>query len=458
MADSKESALLFLQAFTSFSDKSIDGSKKQCSITSASDDLTASGDLLGASTRCPRRIKMTYPTQEVSLLFREEDHFKRLADPTDKNIFHAEAWLPFSEAAKLDKGNANVRSASEKRKPYKDMLATVATSPETFHRKNRGIIYRCERFEFDNKTKTLRVITPVLALPNLEDPDEISVKFGVADGGHTYDVIQQTLAGAAEYAENAEWTEPFVRVHFLAGEKLPIGELEQVVEALNTSSQVQQYSMDEYQNKFEDLKKALTAGGFDISLIGFRENEEKEWEVREIIQRLACFLKDRWKMTQPSSMYKSKGKALDLFTNDSTRNEFERLYDVVVDLITLPEFIQSEFSRGDLLKNHRFGNLRSVKKLKHPSTRPGTNFVTEHEMDLAAALPLAAAFRDLLVLDGERYKWKTDYKKVFRLAAPELYKLLVAKSRSIPSLTALGSDSEFWTQASNIVLRIQNEV
>lgn len=47
-----------------------------------------------------------------------------------------------------------------------------------------------------------------------------------------------------------------------------------------------------------------------------RENEDKEWDIREIIQRMACFLKDRWRSTQPASMYKSKGKALDLFTND----------------------------------------------------------------------------------------------------------------------------------------------
>jgi hypothetical protein len=401
---------------------------------------------------------MTYPTQEVTLLLRDIDHAKRLKDPTDQNIFHFEAWLPFSEAAKLDKGNANVRSASERRKPYKDMLETVAKSPETFHRKNRGIIYRCERFEWDNAAKTLVVTTPVLSPSIPEDADEIVVKYGVADGGHTYDVIQQTLRDSDELSSAPDWKEPFVRVHFLAGEKLPQGELEQVVEALNTSSQVQQYTMDEYQNKFDDLKQALTDRGFDVSLIGFRENDEKEWDVREVIQRLACFLKDRWKTTQPSSMYKSKGKALELFTAETTHEEFIKLFDVLVDLITLPEFIQAEFSRGDLLKNSRFGGLKAVKKLKHVRSRPGTEYLTEHEMDLAAALPIAAAFRELLTLEGDRYKWRVDYKVVFRQAAPELYKALVAKSRAIPSLTALGSDSEYWTQASNIILRTQYEV
>ncbi len=48
-----------------------------------------------------------------------------------------------------------------------------------------------------------------------------------------------------------------MRVHFLAGQAFESGELEQLVEALNTSSQVQQFTLDEYQNKFDELKDAL---------------------------------------------------------------------------------------------------------------------------------------------------------------------------------------------------------
>ena len=126
-----------------------------------------------------------------------------------------------------------------------------------------------------------------------ENPDELDgLKYGIADGGHTFEVIRQTIERAAELEKLEGWTEPYVRVHFLAGdaEALASGEIEQVVEALNTSSQVQQFTIDEYQNKFDNLKSALAAGGFDTSLIAFRENEEKEWGVREIIQSLGMFL------------------------------------------------------------------------------------------------------------------------------------------------------------------------
>ncbi len=399
---------------------------------------------------------MTIPTKVVELLVADNDHCKRLKDPSSPGRFHLETWLPFSEAAKLDKGNANVRPASERKKPFKDMVETVETDPSTFHLKNRGIIYRCEKFEFDNTQRTLRVTVPDLSPDQFDDLENGDPKFGIADGGHTFEVIQQTIGRQNELMERVGWIEPFVRVHFLAGNSSEV-ELEQVVEALNVSSQVQQFTLDEYQNKFDELKEALKKSGFDTSLIAFRENEDKEWDVREIIQRMACFLKDRWKSTQPASMYKSKGKALDLFTNEATRDEFRKLYDVAADIITLPEYIQAEFSMGDSVKGRKFGKMKAVKPLKSAWTRPGTEYRTEHLMDLAASLPIAAAFRELLELKGDRYYWRVDYKKVFPHAAEELYKALLNKLRTAKAVNNLGSDTEYWTQASNIVLRAKDE-
>jgi hypothetical protein len=408
---------------------------------------------MNRGTSCEKRQKVIYPTKSVEVTLSDPEHCKRMKDPQNNSIFHLEAWLPFSEAAKLDRGNANVRPPSERKKPFRDMIETVEKDPSRFHIKNRGIIYRCEKFEFDNSTRILRVTNP-LPDDSLDEADEL--KFGIADGGHTFEVIQQTIKRSVDLEKLEGWKEPFVRVHFLAGDALATGEIEQVVEALNTSSQVQQYTIDEYQNKFDSLKAALTSKGFDTNLIAFRENEEKDWEVREVVQRLGCFLKDRWKSTQPTQMYRSKGKALELFTSDASSPEFERLYDVIVDVLTLPEYIQSEFSRAET-KGRKFGALRAVKKLKKPFTRPGTPYATDHEMDLAASLPIAAAFRDLLELKGERYQWKADYKKVFKAASDELYKALAMKSRTAKSVNALGADTEYWTLASNIVLRAKEE-
>jgi NTP pyrophosphatase (non-canonical NTP hydrolase) len=402
---------------------------------------------------------MIYPTRTIEVFSRDNDHCKRLKDPTTANLYHLEAFLPFTEAVKLEKGNANLRPPSELKKPFQDMIASVEDDPASFHKKNRGITYLCDKFEFDNAKKRLQVNVPDLQpSTNGADISEDEPRFGIADGGHTYEVIRQTVERLNELKELDGWTEPFVRVHFLAGEAVVSGEIDQIVEALNTSSQVQQYTLDEYQNKFDKLKTALSDAGFDISLIAFRENEDKEWDIREIVQRMACFLKDRWKFTQPTSMYRSKGKALDLFTNDATGPEFEKLYGVIRDVITLPEFVQSQFSRGSATQGKRFGGLRAVKTLKKPQTRPGTDYPTDHLMDLGASLPIAAAFRELLELKGDKYVWKVQPAAIFNTCGEELYKVLASKSRTAKSVNSLGSDTELWTQAVNILLRAKDEI
>lgn len=390
-------------------------------------------------------------TKTIALSIRDNDHCKRLQDPLNTATFHMEALLPFREIAKLERGNANVRPPSEGKKPFKDMIETVQTSPETFHLKNRGITYLCDRFEFDNGAKTLTVTIP--DVPEDQYQQDGVAKFGVADGGHTLKVVQTVVANWPEYSELEEWVEPFARVHLMSGESSQEA-TEGIVEALNTSSQVQQYTIDEYQKLFDDLKSALTRGGFDINLVSFRENEDKEWHVMEIIQRMACFLKDRWIETPPASMYKSKGKALELYTNESTRPEFYRLFDVICDIITMPEYIQSELGRG-LVDRRSLGKLRSVRPMKKPEQRPGTNYWSKYRIDLAALLPMASAFRELLQLKGDRYVWRVPPKEVFARSAESLYKALVNKSRQTRTTSQLGSDVEYWGACAQIVMRTQ---
>ena len=390
--------------------------------------------------------------KSVSLSIRDNDHCKRLADPLNRSTFHMEAFLPFSEATKLDRGNANVRPPSEVKKPFKDMLDTVAEDPEKFHLKNRGITYLCEKFELDNANKRLTVHIP--KIPQERYQEEGVEKFGIADGGHTFSVIERVIANMADYSQKPEWAEPFVRVHFLAGEGSQDA-TEGIVEALNTSSQVQQFTLDEYRHEFDELKDALAKSGFDVNQISFRENEEKEWHIVEIIQRMSCFLRERWQETHPASIYKSKGKALDLYTNKATRPEFFRLLDVIYDVVTLPEYIQSQLSQGDLIDKRSLGQLRSVRPLKKVEVRAGTTFPTKHRIDMAAMLPMAAAFRELLQLKGGRYVWRVPKEAAFERCAESLYKALVARSRHIKSTSQLGSDMEYWGTCAQIVMRTQ---
>jgi hypothetical protein len=347
-----------------------------------------------------------------------------------------------------------VRPPDRNKTAYKAMTKTVEEDPSSFHVHNRGITYFCEKFQYDNSKNLLTVSVP--ALTNGGDDLDNDRKFGIGDGGHTFGVIEDTIGRAAELTNSdPEWVEPFVRVHFIAGYKNSDVSIEEVVEALNTSAQVKQVSLDEYANKFDELKKALTDSGFDINQVAFRENENKEWAVEEIIQRMACFLKERWTETHPASMCKSKSKALELFTNDATRPEFRKLYSVIKDVITLPEYIQSLLSEGDVVPRRSFSNLRAVKVLPKKWVRPGTTFTTEHRLDLGATLPMAAAFRELLRIKGkaDRYEWRFSPHEVFKECAKPLYSVLTTRLLKVRTASQLGSDMEYWGNCAMIVMR-----
>src|SRR6185503_5684684 len=135
-----------------------------------------------------------------------DDVGRRLKDPADSSIYHFETYLPFTEAAKLDRGNANVRPAKANH-PFQAMVDTVETSPELFHIKNRGITYICTKFSYDNQSKTLVVEVP--NIPKSKLRDEGAQRFGIADGGHTFKVIEDVVRDLDTYQEDEDWTVPF---------------------------------------------------------------------------------------------------------------------------------------------------------------------------------------------------------------------------------------------------------
>src|SRR5262249_28125111 len=141
-----------------------------------------------------------------------------------------------------------------------------------------------------------------------------------------------------------------------------------------------------------------------------------------------------------------------------TREEFRRLYHVVSDVVTLPEYIQSQLSQGEGIERMKLGKMRGVKTLKKLSARPGSTFQTRHVLDLAALLPMAAAFRELLVLRGDRYQWRISPYELFPKCAEQLYKALLNRSGKAKIISHLGTDTEYWGACAQIVMRAQTSL
>ncbi len=336
-------------------------------------------------------------------------------------------------------------------------------NPKAFHVKNRGITFICASFDLTQPNsggaRNLNI-----HLEKDDDSDFLDAeltdarKVGIGDGGHTFAVISDTIGRIATLKATEGWTEPYVRVRFMTSKAAFVSQ-EEMVEALNTSTQVKEHTMDEYRNEFQPLKDILSASKFDISNISFRENDPGKWDIRDILQRLGCFLKD--KPALGPQLYKSKGKALKMYIDPKTRPEFLALEDVMKDVIFLPEFIETQFSSKENMKTrNRFGGLGVVEKLNDEYTYPGLGYKTRHRLDLGASLPLAGAFRELLQADPKTGKlvWVVDWKEAFKRTAEDLYKALTTNLATAKTVSSLGSDPAYWTTAANVILRIKSEM
>jgi hypothetical protein len=356
-----------------------------------------------------------------------------------------------------------VRAPKENSKPFKKMIETVEQNPQAFHIKNRDITFICESFELaqqaTNGTRQLNIALSDDAENDYLDKEISDArKVGIADGGHTFAVISNTVQRLEDLKLLEGWTEPFVRVRFITS-KAAFVIPEEMVEALNTSTQVKEHTMDEYRNEFQPLKDVFVASGFDLKNISFRENDSGAWDIRDILQRLGCFLKDKQNLgPQP---YKSKQKALKLYIDPKTREEFLALSDVMKDVAFLPEYIEAQFSSKENMKTrNRFGGLRVVKPLKEDHVYPGINLRTRHRLDLAATLPLAGAFRELLQTNPSTGKqfWIVDWKEAFKRTADELYRSLINNLASASPIASLGSDPAYWLTATSVILRVKSEM
>lgn len=394
---------------------------------------------------------------KIELEVEKPSFFAEFNDPKNSDIHHLEAVLPFYEVKKLKRGNANVRPPESKKRPFQAMVETIENSPNEFHIKNRGITYICTGVTYDKEKKKI-----IVTIPDYDETknnkEDVALRYGIADGGHTFEVINRTVAEEKAYEAITNWSMPYARVHFIATKDLK--NVEPIVEALNTSTQVQQVTLDEFQNKFASIKAALKASDFDADLVAFREHEDKAWNVVEIIQRMACFLPERWAAHQPVNMYKSKNKALKMFTNEESRGEFKELYPVIADIITLPEYIESQLS-AMIVFNKKKGIPNGVKAIKKaPYTRPGTEYQTDYKFNSAITLPLAAAFRVLLKQDvnTSEYDWAVSYKEVWESCAEDLFHLLITRSNKFDIISQISSDVEYWAGAMMIVSRAKDKL
>jgi hypothetical protein len=390
----------------------------------------------------PARFPRTVEPGIVELRIPPKD-IKRLDDPHDENRYAYECQVPVSEAAKLIIGSANPRKQDLTKPLSKDILRTLQTEPELFHLRNRGIWVAAARAEYDNQKQAL----------TLHCPQGTEQRYGVVDGGHTKAIIDEFIRGLAEQPTERSLPVPHVILHVRVGVE---DALEEMAVSLNRSTQLKEYALDDFKGEFDELKSIFVKTPF-ANDIGYTENEDKEYDVLDVIQRLSLFCVGIYPNrgdAHPIVAYASKAKCLQQFVK--SKASYLALKPLMADCFRLVD--QIEVLLPEVSGSERFGNFNFARKQKPvlSASLKGvlTNGIAEtwkssYSVSEAVLYPLAASLRVLVRAksDGTVIGWRQDPVKFFKENGGDLFEYVRKYyDGAAKSLTTLGKDSEFWAK------------
>ena len=223
---------------------------------------------------------------------------------------------------------------------------------------------------------------------------------------------------------------------------------------MNRSTQLKEYALDDYRGEFDELKNLLAKEPF-AEHIGYTENEFRQYDVLDVIQRLTLFCVGIYPNTagsHPTIAYSSKAKCLQQFVQ--MKGKYLTLKPILGDCFRLVD--QIEVLLPEASGSERFGNFNFAKGQK-PRLAPSLNGIpagaivktwkSEYQVSEAVLYPLAASLRVLVRAkpDGAILGWRHDPVKFFKANGQILFDLVRRFYNDAgKSLTALGKNSEFW--------------
>ncbi len=296
--------------------------------------------------------------------------------------------------------DTNPRDQKTTTKVAKDIKSGLLgeTSGQLFHLLNRGLLISADRIDFNNKTRILTVY-----LPDGE-------KHGLVDGGHTYRIIQDNIAELS--------TQQFVNLEIMTGIEEDFTE---IAGARNTSVQVDLKSLEELKKNLDTIKQVVSGQPF-ADRIAYRQFEEKEIDVLEVISLLTIFNIDLYpdSAAHPIRSYSSKQKNLEQYLENGNWKTYAKLKPIAGDVFRLHDHVLGTFwdYYNEAVGGGRLGGRKEITKKDHPhyplrfSPVDVNGDVPKIRYGIPAGFvyPILGAMRFLVEKsgDGSVFTWKTD--------------------------------------------------
>jgi hypothetical protein len=364
---------------------------------------------------------------------------RRMPDPVFPGITRHILTVPVREMPKNLPLSPNAR-APKIRSIYKDVDRSLMNElgvPYTFHHKNKGITIVAESVQpVDGGKADEFVVT-------------LGEGHGILDGGHSYELITQD--------REDELPENFVQVEIRT--EIPSEWVPEISGGLNTSVQVQSFSLDNLAGDFDWLKAILKDEPY-YPQIAWRENDDGPYDARDIVSLMTLFLIDDYPNTSadcPIEAYDRKHAALRRF--EEKPGLYKKVGPILKDILTLHDTIQATSQELWNAKagGGKFGLLHFVETRKR-GTFPlvFTGGKIPARLMRGAHYPILGAFRAKVAKGGNgKYAWDGGFKSVLALwqeTAVELIRATHLEGEQVGlKADAIGKSRSHWPNVHRIV-------
>ncbi|KAB8334996.1 abortive phage infection protein [Scytonema tolypothrichoides VB-61278] len=347
----------------------------------------------------------------------------------------------------------NARLANEKRRTVKSMLATLAQEPEEFIFYNNGILIVADSIQVKGHgTGGGFDVELSLVSPSKEEEEKL-IGNGIVNGGHTYtaiikarenyDKLQSRRSKPKPLPETgkndySELEKASVQIFVLVN--INEEEISNISRYRNTSESVEEFSLKNLAGEWDIIQEYLPADCKPY--VAFREGEDKQYDVTDLVRRLACINNKiyPWRGSDgspknPSATFTAYGTLI----KNWKKEDFREIVPLLKDVLYLEECLRSEYDQQ-----------KGLSKLNGVEKKPYL-FITgrqfNHTLPLPFVFPILAAFR-VFIKDG---KWEKPVEQLWdEMGSTLLNNLLTAyrnEGRGNPAF--FGRSASTW---SNLLL------
>lgn len=344
--------------------------------------------------------------------------------------------------------NINPRNQKTTSRPSKAMEDTLTDSQDMFVFRNRGITFIAKDVIWSNSTGDLTLSFDLVG----QKDEEVN---GLADGGHTYNVLMRYIDQIAE-SERKD-VSAYVRLDIITGFNDLPDEVNMIVEARNTSTQVREETLLNKEGIFEPLKVAL-AGAKYADQIAYFENQyiddkdpEKGYrpiKVSTVLSYLMCFDPVAFdEDSHPVVAYSSKTKAIDWYKNryDTDKADLIAFLSLAKEIINFHDLVEAQVPKIWNKFSGRYADQKGVNPLKKEASLSFSDYKVTYNVPGGHIYPIMAAFRSVVVSNGKGYSFKVKPESLF-LNAKELGISLIKKIKNSPDddPQKLGKNSDLY--------------